>query len=245
MPINLDTGELDFSKLSLGDILDKEEITPKEKITKEDTSSQGDSQYLTRITNLEADNKKLQGLLGQLIDVIKDNSNEPEVETTIQDEDVDFSEPDKVKSFFSTFENSLLKKVEKLITDKISPSLSFIDQTKQLHDETTKLQAEHDNVAAKYSDFDNYRLGMMDINLKFNSAGNLSIEQMYKIAKQYNLTNDKYSNKPKEKGGDVKKGPRRIESDNVETSQPKKRKTVTEIAEAYLNGELTDDELAS
>lgn len=234
MPID-DEGGINFD-LTLDDVLNKSSDEGKTETKTEVKTPEVSQEYLTRISNLEKSNDTLRGLLGQLVEVVKEKAEgeKPDPIDSINDDDIDFNEPGKVKSFFTQFRESLLSDVKALITSEIKPSLSVIDQNAQAQALFAKLNEEQKEVKDKYSDYDNYLAGMRDLNRVAKNS--LSVEALYLLAKQGGLINEKYEKKTEKKGEtNVRKFiPKKTETENVETEKPKKVKSITDAIESAL-----------
>lgn len=231
-----DEGALDFN-LSIDDVIEQADKKQQESKEKIDPSQELNS----RISGLESDNQKLRGLLTTLVQTLNEKEKEPETDLIDEVDLEDFSnEPDKLKGAFSALEKSLLFKVEKLIETKVSPALGIIDQNAKTQQMVANTQKQVQEFFGKTPDAANYNLGMQDLvnqGINFETIG-----EYYTLAKRYGLHNSKYEKQSNQKKEPVeRKGPRRIESDNVNLNEKKKLTTVRQIAEAFLNGELEEE----
>lgn len=229
------TGEINFDNLTLADILNQEtgEPTQEKKETKPELTNVPDSNaiLINRIASLEQNNRTMQGLMMQLVNVLSQKE-EPTQEEPEIDVGNEFSEPDKVKSLVSTITDAVTSQVISQIEKKFGPSMSAIENVQKTQQLEANLNTEYQQFKLNNPDVDNYALGMRYLNAQ-GAASNF--QTLYNLAKQFGLTNEKFTPKPKQEpkeNTNVRNFPPRIESSSVDTTTKKK---ITSLREAIAS----------
>lgn len=232
--IDDNTGEIDFSKLTLADLMgdqSEEKTEGKEEKPKEKTEQSNDNTiFLSRLSAIEEDNRKLRGVIGQLVDVLsdKEEGKSDKEEISIELDEDEFSEPTKVKGLVSAITKAVTEQVTKQIENKFKPAMSAIESANSQQEQWNSLLSEYRETARRNPDMLDYNLGMQYLNsIGFNAE---TVEGYYKMAKTLGLSNSRFERKQKdnfdEEESNVKRFPKKIESSSVDTFTTKKLKTL-------------------